>query len=54
MHHTTELKITAAQPRRQVKTTNHTSPPLASPGWKPQPCGLSREELRKIVAEILG
>jgi hypothetical protein len=30
-------------------------PPLrAHPDWKPQPCGLSREELRKIVAEILG
>lgn len=39
--------------------TQHTAstivPPLRShPDWKPQPCGLSREELRKIVAEILG
>ena len=22
--------------------------------WKPQPCGLSREELRRLVADILG
>lgn len=30
-------------------------PPRRShPDWKPQPCGLSREELRKIVEEILG
>jgi hypothetical protein len=30
------------------------SPAKASPGWKPQPCGLTREELREIVAQIMG
>jgi hypothetical protein len=30
------------------------SPPKSSPNWKPQPCGLSREELREIVAQIMG
>jgi hypothetical protein len=34
-------------------TTSHTTTP-ASAGWRPQPCGLSREELRAIVAEIMG
>lgn len=28
--------------------------PRSDPNWKPQPCGLTREELRKIVEEILG
>lgn len=28
--------------------------PKSSPNWKPEPCGLSREELRKIVARIMG
>mgnify|MGYP001043683565 FL=1 len=31
-----------------------TSLPKASPNWKPEPCGLSRAELRKIVARIMG
>jgi len=30
------------------------STPKSSPNWKPEPCGLSREELRKIVARIMG
>ncbi|WP_157733093.1 hypothetical protein [Bosea sp. AS-1] len=29
-------------------------PPKSSPDWKPQACGLSREELREIVAQIMG
>jgi hypothetical protein len=28
--------------------------PKSSPNWKPEPSGLSREELRKIVARIMG
>ena len=39
MPHTAELKAT---------------PPRSAPDWKPQPCGLSREELRRIVRNILG
>ena len=26
-------------------------PPKSSPHWKPEPCGLTREELREIVAQ---
>lgn len=29
-------------------------PPKSPPNWAPQPCGLSREELREIVAEMMG
>ncbi|MEZ2409067.1 hypothetical protein AB6806_19870 [Bosea sp. RCC_152_1] len=54
MHNTTELKTTTAQPRRDVRTTNNTAQRQSDPNWKPQPCGLTREELREIVAEILG
>ncbi|WP_139163544.1 hypothetical protein [Bosea robiniae] len=28
--------------------------PKSAPNWKPEPCGLSREELRRIVARIMG
>jgi hypothetical protein len=35
-------------------TTKAASPRKSDPNWKPQPCGLTREELRKIVEEILG
>ena len=32
----------------------NTLPPKSAPDWKPQPCGLSREELRRIVRKMLG
>lgn len=38
----------ASQPCRDVPSPT----PLVD--WRPEPCGLSREELREIVAEILG
>jgi hypothetical protein len=34
-------------------TTNH-SATVAKANWQPQPCGLTREELRAIVAQIMG
>jgi hypothetical protein len=53
MQTNTDLKPSGTQLRPD--TTNNTTPTQKSdPNWKPQPCGLSREELRKIVAEILG
>lgn len=45
---------------QKTKKTAHTKPAtshnanLASSDWRPQPCGLSREELRAIVAKIMG
>jgi hypothetical protein len=34
---------------------NHEITPVkSSPDWKPEPCGLSREEVRRIIAEQLG
>ncbi|WNJ88852.1 hypothetical protein [Bosea sp. 685] len=31
-----------------------TAPRKSDPNWKPEPCGLTRAELRKIVADIMG
>ncbi|MDR7040500.1 MULTISPECIES: hypothetical protein [Methylobacterium] len=50
MHITTELKPTAVQSRFFAGT----KPAISNPVWNPQPCGLTREELRKIVLEQLG
>jgi hypothetical protein len=40
-----------------ASTMPDTTPPgseAAATGWKPQPSGLSRSELRRIVRKILG
>ncbi|MER2269799.1 hypothetical protein [Methylobacterium oxalidis] len=50
MRITTELKPTAAQSRSLADA----KPTISNYVWKPQPCGLTREELRKIVLEQLG
>ena len=36
----------AGKPRRKA--------PASSPGWQPEPCPLTREELRRIVIRQLG
>lgn len=45
-----ELKPAAAQSRFLPGA----KPTISTSVWKPQPCGLTREELRKIVLEQLG
>lgn len=52
MQKTTKLKL--PKPRRTATASAATTPQKSDPNWKPQPCGLSREELRRIVEEILG
>ncbi len=54
MNTNTQPKMASTQPRPLHDMAAKLAPPKADPAWKPQPCGLSREELRKIVAEILG
>ncbi len=49
-----ELKSAAAQQRPHHKLAFKAIPAKSPPDWKPEPCGLTREELRNIVAEILG
>lgn len=50
MQHSTHNKKakTLGRPAPQPKTRK------AASDWKPQPCGLTRSELRQIVGEILG
>jgi hypothetical protein len=42
------------KPQHLSPSASRPSPPKSSPNWKPEPCGLSREELRRIVARIMG
>ncbi|WP_289016099.1 hypothetical protein [uncultured Methylobacterium sp.] len=50
MHQIPEQTPTAGQLRPQ----NNKAAPVAKASWKPQPGGLTREELRKIVLDALG
>lgn len=50
MHIISEPKLATAELYPQAATTLAT----AKPTWKPHSCGLSREELRKIVLDALG
>jgi hypothetical protein len=52
MQETIDLKSPAT--RRVADAIANTLPPKSAPDWKPQPCGLSREELRRIVKKMLG
>jgi hypothetical protein len=50
MHLISEPKLATAELCPQATTTLT----AANSTWKPQSCGLSREELRKIVLDALG
>jgi hypothetical protein len=62
MNHSIHTKTNKAHPRfspthlRSAPKPNvrKTNTRKAAPDWKPQPCGLTRSELREIVGEILG
>lgn len=47
-------RIAPAIARTMPDKTMPKTMPGSAPEWKPQPCGLSREELRRIVRKILG
>ncbi|MCK0196745.1 hypothetical protein MWN34_07435 [Ancylobacter sp. 6x-1] len=49
-HVPAERRIRPSLPVKSVRT----APLRSSPDWKPEPCRLSREELRAIIAEQLG
>ena len=52
MRNLTEIEYKKTQ--RLAASVSRPQPPKSPPNWKPQPCGLSREELREIVAQIMG
>lgn len=49
-----KLKSIRTQARLDSDAPAVTAQRKSDPNWKPEPCGLTREELRKLVAEILG
>jgi len=51
---TSTVQHQQAKAQRAAATARQTLPPKSPPDWAPQPCGLSREELREIVAQIMG
>ena len=57
MNHIIHTKTNNAHPRfspTHPRSAPKTNTRKAAPDWKPQPCGLTRRELRQIVGEILG
>jgi hypothetical protein len=44
----------AGEQPRHIKNTTALVLPKIKKAWQPEPCGLSREELRKIIADQLG
>ena len=54
MQTTFELKTTTNPPHPAIAAAARATARKSASGWKPQPCGLSREQLRDAVAEILG
>lgn len=53
MQENSELNIQATQRRRHAKTAAQPLPQTAA-SVRPEAHGLSREEIRKIVADLLG
>lgn len=47
-------RLTPIESRRTAAPIVAATPPRAAADWKPQDCGLSREELRRIVRKMLG
>ncbi|WP_187829530.1 hypothetical protein [Labrys sp. KNU-23] len=54
MKNTIDQTSKAGEQSRVVKTTVPATRSVYGSTWRPEPCGLSREELRKIIAEQLG
>jgi DNA topoisomerase VI subunit B len=48
------IELKSPETKRVAAATAATLPPKSAPDWKPQPCGLSRQELRRIVRKMLG
>jgi hypothetical protein len=47
------VTITRAKSKTNTHTRTNPTPPR-KPVWRPQPIGLTRDELRAIVADMLG
>jgi hypothetical protein len=54
MHIDTPKQTTKAHPRQIFKAKTKPVTRESDRDWKPEPCGLTRKELREIVAHMLG
>jgi hypothetical protein len=54
MQTTNEQKLKTDKPHRHIKIAEATTPQRCDATWQPEPCGLTREELRRIIADLLG
>jgi hypothetical protein len=52
MNRSTQKKTAGVRPENTSKT--HQKSRDARQTWKPQPCGISRQEMRQIVLEMIG
>jgi hypothetical protein len=53
MHMNSDLNP-VGQRRLPANLINPNPPRKSDPDWRPEPCGLTREELRKIAADLPG
>jgi hypothetical protein len=54
MHIDTQNQRTHARPRQNFKAETKPESKTSERQWRPEPCGLTRKELREIVANLLG
>jgi hypothetical protein len=48
------VKVLVSKSQTQARHQTTPSEPSRKPEWRPQPIGLTRNELREIVADIIG
>jgi hypothetical protein len=48
------VKILVSKSQTQTRHQANHSKPSRKPEWRPQPIGLTRNELREIVADMIG
>jgi hypothetical protein len=54
MHIDTQKQPSHARARQNFKAETKPESKTSNREWKPEPCGLTRKELREIVANMLG
>jgi hypothetical protein len=49
-----KVKVLVSKSQTQARHQTTPSKPSRKPEWRPQPIGLTRHELREIVADMIG
>lgn len=48
------IDVTGTRPEKGRTSTHNHQTNRPNEAWKPQPCGISREDMRQIVLEMIG